>query len=189
MVRYLVLFMLVLGWAGVSAADIGPDALGARVGLSASSMDALYHQTDVALRWELAETDKAEHERWGWVGGGRGWGGLGGGGGGGGARARGGGGGRGPGGWVAGAGPVLLIGKGSCPLTAELGVSPTYISRDHFGEDDFGSQLQFTTRGGLGYRLSSRLRLVYCLQHMSNAELATPNPGLNLHTLTLFFRL
>ncbi len=174
MVRYLVLFMLVLGWAGVSAADIGPDALGARVGLSASSMDALYHQTDVALRWELAETDKAEHERWLGLELDMSTGALAG---------------RGKVGLVAGAGPVLLIGKGSCPLTAELGVSPTYISRDHFGEDDFGSQLQFTTRGGLGYRLSSRLRLVYCLQHMSNAELATPNPGLNLHTLTLFFRL
>ncbi|MFM1943319.1 MAG: hypothetical protein RI897_2301 [Verrucomicrobiota bacterium] len=174
MVRFIVLLILVFGVVGVRAGDVEPDALGVRVGVSASSLDALYSQTDVALRWELAETDRMEHERWlgleldlsvGALAG------------------------RGEVALAAGVGPVLLIGKGRCPLTAEVGLSPTYISRDHFDADDYGSQFQFTTRGGLGYRLSDRLRLVYCLQHMSNAELATPNPGLNLHTLTLFFRL
>lgn len=169
-----VMLWLLIGVTGLKAGGMNPDALGVRVGASATSLNELYTQTDVLLRWELFQTSQQDYGRWlgmdldssiGVLAG------------------------QGNAGLVAGAGPLLRFGQGNCPLTAEVSLSPTFISKHVFDQDDFGSHLQFTTRGGVSLRLSRRTSLSYWIQHMSNAELARPNPGLNMHTLTFVVRL
>jgi len=52
---------------------------------------------------------------------------------------------------------------------------------------DFGERFQFTSHIGLIWYLTDRVSLGYRFQHMSNAGLASPNPGLNLEMLELSY--
>ncbi|HTX20810.1 MAG TPA: acyloxyacyl hydrolase [Candidatus Aquilonibacter sp.] len=85
-------------------------------------------------------------------------------------------------------GPVLELGKEKFPLTLEAGFSPTVLSRHEFGIKDFGDWFQFTTHVGLNWDVTKHLRVGYRYQHMSNAGLAEPNPGLNLHMISVSWR-
>ena len=64
----------------------------------------------------------------------------------------------------------------------------TLLSRHDFSERDVGSLVQFTSYIGLNWDLSSRFRIGYRFQHMSNAGLGSPNPGLNLQVLAASYR-
>lgn len=69
-------------------------------------------------------------------------------------------------------------------LEFEIGIRPTWLSRHRYGDDDLGGSLQFTSHAGLGARWHNLL-IQYRVQHISNAGLSSPNPGLNLHLLGL----
>jgi hypothetical protein len=84
-------------------------------------------------------------------------------------------------------GPSLILGRARLPLSFEGGVCPTLLSRDKFGSDDFGMQLQFTSYLGLNLDFAKHWRVGYRFQHMSNGGLATPNPGLNMHVFALSY--
>jgi hypothetical protein len=84
-------------------------------------------------------------------------------------------------------GPSLLAGKSGSPLSFELGFSPTLLSRYDFPGKDLGSSLQFTSHAGMNVDLSSRIRLGYRFEHMSNGGLITPNPGLNLNIFAVSY--
>jgi lipid A 3-O-deacylase len=85
------------------------------------------------------------------------------------------------------AGPLLELRKGHIPLALEGGFSPTVISRYRFGSTDFGDACQFTSHGGLTWYFNEHLSLGFRFQHMSNASLAKPNPGLNVGMLVLSY--
>ena len=85
------------------------------------------------------------------------------------------------------AGPTLTLKREKFPLSLELGVSPTVLTRTEFTSKDLGFPFQFTTQVGLNLDLSAHIRLTYRFQHMSNADIAQPNPGLNLHVLGLSY--
>jgi len=85
------------------------------------------------------------------------------------------------------AGPLLELRKGHIPLALEGGVSPTVISRYRFGGTDFGDGCQFTSHGGLTWYITDHLSVGCRFQHMSNAGLARPNPGLNVGMLALSY--
>jgi lipid A 3-O-deacylase len=85
-------------------------------------------------------------------------------------------------------GPMVELSKGSFPLSLEGGVSPTYLSQYHFGEKDFGSELQFSTNVGLNWDIKSHFSVGWRFQHMSNGNLTKPNPSLNLQMLSASFR-
>ena len=85
-------------------------------------------------------------------------------------------------------GPSLVLARGGWPLSLEGGLSPTLLSRFVFGPRNFGNNLQFTSHVGLNLDLGPHLRLDYRYQHMSNAGLSSPNPGLNLHFFALSYR-
>ncbi|HWY29288.1 MAG TPA: acyloxyacyl hydrolase [Candidatus Acidoferrum sp.] len=85
------------------------------------------------------------------------------------------------------AGPLLELRKGHFPLALEGGFSPTVISRYRFGSTDFGDGCQFTSHGGLTWYLTDHLSVGCRFQHMSNAGLAKPNPGLNVGMLVLSY--
>ena len=65
-------------------------------------------------------------------------------------------------------------------LEFDIGFRPTWLSTHEFGDDDLGGPIQFTSHAGLGVRWG-RMFFQYRVQHISNAGLDSPNPGLNLH--------
>ena len=76
-------------------------------------------------------------------------------------------------------GPTFEFGRARFPLVLELGCSPTILSREEFGDTDFGIPFQLTTHASLLWRVGSRLTMEARVQHMSNADIAPSNPGLN----------
>jgi len=155
-------------------ADWSPRYGGLRFGASATSIDDFYHQTEAVLRWELHHPFDL----------GRSW-------------------------WeltdvdfavgtlrsqdsaslVSSLGPLIEIGRGQFPVSLAGGVSPTFLSEHEFNHDDFGLRFQFTSHAGFNVDLGKGWSLGYRFQHMSNAHLGSPNPGLNMHALTLLVRL
>lgn len=85
------------------------------------------------------------------------------------------------------AGPLVELRKGTFPLALEGGFSPTILSRDRFGSRDFGERFQFTSHIGLIWHVTEQISVGYRFQHMSNAGIANPNPGLNLQMLELSY--
>jgi hypothetical protein len=88
-------------------------------------------------------------------------------------------------GLLAALGPALQFGYGELPWRLDVGVSPTLLSRSHFQEADLGGTIQFTSHLGLRWQLSRELGVGYRFQHLSNAGLQTPNPGLEMHLFQL----
>lgn len=91
-------------------------------------------------------------------------------------------------GFVGSAGPGVAMGWNRIPVFLELGIGVTGLSRYQFGPQNFGSKLQFTSYLGFTLQPGSRLSFGYRYQHMSNGGLDSPNPGLNLHSMSLGWR-
>lgn len=83
------------------------------------------------------------------------------------------------------AGPVGAWNRDGSRWHFEIGVKPTLLSEDRFGMRDLGGHFHFTSHAGIRYELRPRLSVGYRLQHISNAGISSPNPGLNLHLITL----
>lgn len=84
--------------------------------------------------------------------------------------------------------PILVeLRYGTFPLALEGGGGPTWLSHYTFGAKDFGEPLQFTTHIGLTWDVTKNFTLGFRFQHMSNAGLASPNPGLNMEMVTFRF--
>jgi len=84
-------------------------------------------------------------------------------------------------------GPVLRVGRTGTPLFVELGWSPTVLSKHTYQERNFGADLQFTSHIGAGIRLNDRWQVEYRYAHISNGGFASPNPGLNFHSVGVRF--
>lgn len=71
----------------------------------------------------------------------------------------------------------------------EGGVGLHGLSEDRLGDRDFGTQFAFGSHMGTGVRFgpAGRFDLGYRYQHVSNAGLADPNPGINFHLLRLAY--
>lgn len=95
--------------------------------------------------------------------------------------------GRGEDGFVGTLGPTLILGKGDFPLTFEVGSSLTLLSKDEFGNVNFGIPFQFTSHVGIDYQIFDQLSVGYRLQHMSNAAISNYNPGLDLHMFAISY--
>ncbi len=80
------------------------------------------------------------------------------------------------------AGPSFEFGWKEYPLTLDLGCSPTVLSRDQFGNTDFGTIFQFTTHAGLNWKPGSRWTVGCRFEHLSNAGIGSSNPGVNLYS-------
>jgi hypothetical protein len=85
-------------------------------------------------------------------------------------------------------GPIVFVRHECVPIQVEGGISPTILSRDEFESEDFGLLFQFTTHIGLEWNIGDHLRVGYRYQHMSNASIAHPNPGLNMHCFSVSCR-
>jgi hypothetical protein len=80
------------------------------------------------------------------------------------------------------AGPTLVFQRRGVPLLLEMGAGSTLITRHDFGNKDLGGPFQFTTHVGVSWQATRHWRFGYRFQHMSNAGLEHPNPGVHLHT-------
>jgi len=84
-------------------------------------------------------------------------------------------------------GPTLVLSWARVPVSLEAGFSPTFLTSHVFESKDLGTDIQFTSHVGLYWDFASHWRLGYRFQHMSNADLARSNPGLNMHLFALSY--
>jgi hypothetical protein len=82
-------------------------------------------------------------------------------------------------------GPSLQLKRRNFPIELDFGSSPTYVSTHEWGTVDVGTQLQFSSHAGLDWDITRRLRVGYRFTHMSNAGIKEPNPGINMHMLSV----
>jgi hypothetical protein len=150
------------------------ESVGVRWGFSSVHATKDFNQTDAFLNWRLPWSwDLDSDSDWrlqsrldlaaGWVGG------------------------NGDDSFIAKAGPTLVLRFRRWPISLEGGVGPTIMAHDKFGPKDLGSRFQFTTHAGLNCDLGVHLRIGYRYEHISNAGLATPNPGLNFHVFGMSY--
>ncbi len=91
-------------------------------------------------------------------------------------------------GFIGTVGPRLVLAREGSNLLLELGSRLSYLSIDNFGPQDFGGPVQFTTEFGLSYLICAAFKIGYQFQHMSNAGMYSPNPGLEMHMLEIGYR-
>jgi hypothetical protein len=154
--------------------DLAPGWTGLRTGFSATHFSEMFYQTEALAGWNLpwsADTSTDWHldsyveSTAGWLTTGS------------------------QHGFVGTFGVGLSLRFRHSPVTLRGGTGLTLLSRHKFHIEDFGMPVQFTSFVGLSWDLGSRAQLGYRFQHMSNAGLAFPNPGLDLHAFTFSCRL
>jgi hypothetical protein len=165
--------MCVPPWAnGVESEPFVPESVGARAGFSATSSGDNFYQSDAFANWNLPwgwELGKEWHLQTrldfavGWLGEGR------------------------DNGVVGSLGPSLVLSRAGLPVSLDGGISPTLLSRSDFGVKNFSTDIQFTTHVGVNWDFATHWRVSYRFQHMSNANLGSQNPGLNMHFLGLSY--
>jgi hypothetical protein len=151
------------------------ESAGTRAGTSKIGADAQFYQLEAFVNWNMPSYCRWDcfcgcHLQWrldltaGWING------------------------RGDDAIIGSLGPTFEIGRDDFPLLMECGSSPTILSREHFGNTDFGIPFQFTTHGSILWRLKNRLTLEARFQHMSNANIGPKNPGVNMYMLGVGWR-
>ena len=85
-------------------------------------------------------------------------------------------------------GPGLAWVSPSQQYIVEVGITPTLLSKHEFGEADFGGKFQFTSFVGVNGRIGERIAATLRVQHMSNAAIYSPNPGLDQTMLGIHYR-
>ena len=70
---------------------------------------------------------------------------------------------------------------------AEVGIGPHLISETRLGKQQYSTAFQFGSLIGFGLGFGDRgqYEVSYRYQHLSNADIKTPNQGMNLHLLRL----
>jgi hypothetical protein len=89
--------------------------------------------------------------------------------------------------FIASLGPGLVFGPKEGRYSLDLGSSPTLLNRERFGHYDLGLILQFTSHVGINFKFGESWTTGYRFQHMSNAGLGSPNPGLDMHMFRLHY--
>lgn len=91
-------------------------------------------------------------------------------------------------GFIGTLGPELVLRFGQFPVVLDTGIRLTLIGRLVYDQRDFGYPLEFTSHAGLEWVISSRWKLGYRFQHMSNAGLGRSNPGVNMNLFGVGYR-
>ena len=175
--HWILVFALVIGgrllWATPSRAEgFSLESVGARGGLSANAGRDEFHQAELFGNWNLPwgwDLGKEWHLQSrldlsaGWLGDSS-------------KSAA-----------VGTLGPTLVLSWARLPVSLEGGFSPTFLTGHVFESKDLGTDIQFTSHVGLSWDFATHWRLGYRFQHMSNADLARSNPGLNMHLFALSY--
>lgn len=75
------------------------------------------------------------------------------------------------------------------PVFADFGFSPTFIDGSNYGDQNFGTSLNFTSHLALGIRYGrkSNHSVSVRYQHISNSGINSTNPGVNMFGIDLTF--
>lgn len=92
-------------------------------------------------------------------------------------------------GFLGSVGPTLAVRKTGWIVGIDLGISPAFLSHDRYGDEDLSGHLQFLTHGGVSLFPIRNLSIGYEYQHVSNADIQQPNPGLNMHNIEISYRI
>jgi len=85
------------------------------------------------------------------------------------------------------AGPGLLLDRFNRRWALELASELTFLSEDHLAGLDLGGEFQFTCHLGLMWTAFDHVALGCRYEHISNADLHTRNPGLDMVSLDLMY--
>lgn len=91
-------------------------------------------------------------------------------------------------GFLGSVGPTLSVRKKGWIVGIDLGISPAYLSEDWYGREDLSGHIQFLTHGAIYLFPIRNLSIGYEFQHVSNADIEQPNPGLNMHNVRISYR-
>lgn len=83
--------------------------------------------------------------------------------------------------------PVAEIHFGDFPVSIVLSSGPSLYSEDTFDNYDIGGNFQFTSSLGLNWEFDDAWTIGYRFQHTSNADIDSPNPGLDMHTVSIAY--
>jgi hypothetical protein len=86
------------------------------------------------------------------------------------------------------AGPAITMRPFGENVVLDIGSRPTYMSGDEFTAVNLGGQFYFVSHIGLRLRLGDQFEFGARLQHLSNASIESPNPGLEVFGVELVFR-
>lgn len=85
--------------------------------------------------------------------------------------------------------PLLTFGSKDGRFTLDMGAGGAFLSRRHFGEQDFGGYFQFALTAGLSIPLFWKLGAGYRFLHYSDAAIYGPhNTGVDFHMLEIIYR-
>jgi hypothetical protein len=84
-------------------------------------------------------------------------------------------------------GPVAEFIFGDFPLTLVVSSGPSLYSEDVYDNLDMGGHFQFTSSIGFNWDFDEAWAIGYRFQHTSNASLGDPNPGLDMHTVSMTY--
>ncbi|CAM2006199.1 acyloxyacyl hydrolase [Acanthopleuribacter pedis] len=73
----------------------------------------------------------------------------------------------------------------------EMGIGLHYLTEKNVGYKSFSTNFQFGDHIGVGayFGKHQAYKLAYVFQHLSNAGIEAPNPGINFHLVTFGFRM
>lgn len=92
-------------------------------------------------------------------------------------------------GFLGSLGPSLAVRKTGWIVGIDLGVSPAFLSEAWYGKEDLSGHFQFLTHAGISLFPIRNLSIGYEYQHVSNADIQQPNPGLNMHNIEISYRI
>lgn len=88
-------------------------------------------------------------------------------------------------GFVGSLGPDIALEFFKGRVSLGGGASVAALSEKTFGDQNFGGLFQLISHAEVNFRFTENLGTGYRFQHMSNACIYTPNPGLNMHMIEL----
>ncbi len=91
-------------------------------------------------------------------------------------------------GFTGSVGPTLAFDWARGRFLFDVGISATFLSEDHYGDEDLGGNIHFMSHAGIAARIAGPVSLGYRFHHLSNAHLDSTNPGLNMHMAELSYR-
>lgn len=77
--------------------------------------------------------------------------------------------------------PLFDLSSDAWPVSLFLTTGPVLLTEDKYGDLDLGGHFHFASALGLNWRLGKGWSVAYRIQHISNAGISNPNPGLDLH--------
>lgn len=91
-------------------------------------------------------------------------------------------------GFIGTVGPDMLFEHLPSRVALDIGVHASLLSRDTYPSRDFGIPFQFTSHVGMEWEFTRHLKVGYRFQHMSNSQLSSSNPGLNMHLFGMSYQ-